>query len=86
VPATSHDSAPAPLLYQYLPACQTAEEAVDWAAERGLVALLEGRGPDGLFRGLALDPDVAAEALALRGLHLVRVAEEMRPGPAGCLR
>jgi hypothetical protein len=62
----------------YLPAFQTAQEAADWAAERGLVAVLHW-GSDGRIRIHALPPDEAARVLERRGLRLVAVAEEMRP-------
>jgi len=37
----------------YLPLLDTLAECIEWAAARGMVAIVE-RGPDGLYRGIAV--------------------------------
>ena len=60
-----------------LPEFATVEAAVDYAAARGLVAVLE-HGPTGLIRGVAVAPDVMAASLETRARRLVGAAEAVR--------
>ncbi len=63
---------------EYLPESPTIEAATAWAADRGLVAIIT-RGPTGLYRGIAVEPHVAARMLAARAGRLRATAEGMVP-------
>lgn len=62
----------------YLPASASIEEANDWAEARQKVAIAY-RGPDGLWRGLAVDPDIAAKTELASAERLRAQAEACRP-------
>jgi hypothetical protein len=59
---------------EYLPEMESLDAANQRAADRGLVALIS-KGPTGLYRGIAVDPAVAAKMLAARAGRLRATAE-----------
>lgn len=63
---------------EYLPEFASEDEASDWAAARGLVAVCM-RGETGLVRGIAIEADAAARALEVRARRLAEIAEALRP-------